>query len=188
MSVRRIADDGELFQLPGAGACDDYDGLAFSPDGRFLRVRPRGRRQDILWRIDGPAPVQVATFEGVDISPDSKRLAVTSSDGTIRILNTESLLELRRFDKLLPNARAAWNPKDPQQILMSDRHSSNPEPGNRKREWVLWSLFRTAMVRLRGIRMDAWSRLARRITKSAFGTRNWARLCCRPWRGTGQAD
>ena len=41
--------------------------------------------------------------------------------GTIRILDAESLAELRRFDMALPGAGdVAWNPADTQQILVSN--------------------------------------------------------------------
>jgi WD40 repeat protein/Tfp pilus assembly protein PilF len=56
----------------------------------------------------------------VEFSPDSKRLAVVDSGHTIRILDTESLAELRRFDAALPRAVPAWNPADARQILVSN--------------------------------------------------------------------
>jgi serine/threonine protein kinase/WD40 repeat protein/Tfp pilus assembly protein PilF len=118
VSVRRIADDVELFQLPGSGPCADYGGLVFSPDSRFLRVESVGRQ--VLWRIDVETPKRLATFNSVEFSPDGKRLAATDSTGVLRILDTESLRELRRFDKAFRGAIPAWNPADPQQILVCD--------------------------------------------------------------------
>jgi WD40 repeat protein len=68
----------------------------------------------------------------VVFSPDSKRLAAATSDGAIRILDIESLAELRRVPAVLPSGNPLWNPADPKQILVSNHHGYrivNPETG-----------------------------------------------------------
>src|SRR5205814_451040 len=53
ISIRRVADDGELARLPGLGKVLGYGGLLFSPDGRFLaqRYEAGGQFRLTLWRL-----------------------------------------------------------------------------------------------------------------------------------------
>ena len=59
--IYRLSDDRELLQLPGGGMVNEYDGLEFSPDGRFLH-----QRCQIRARIQIPAvgPGRPATEGG----------------------------------------------------------------------------------------------------------------------------
>jgi len=120
VTIGRLADDAVICRLPGKGRCADYNGLVFSPDGRFLRVGSTVLKQQAVWRLDVDPPRETTKFAYVDFSPDSKRLAAWDSTGMIRILDIDSLAELRRFDGVLARAEAlAWNPADPRQILLS---------------------------------------------------------------------
>ncbi len=120
VSVRRVSDDAELFRLPGDGPIHDYFGLAFSPDGRFLIQgceTAQGRRTR-LWNLDGRRPVVV--LGGMNIfpafSPDSRRLAASYPDGSIRLYNLETGREVKRYQLHRPDLtlhERAWNPRRP---------------------------------------------------------------------------
>ena len=128
VSVRRVADDAELFQLAGAGKLTDHDGLAFSPDGRFLMQgwdSPQGVRRRV-WKLDGPQPaVVVVCCTSYAFSPDSRRYAAGFPDGTIRLFDLENGNERRRYslDGFDP-IWIEWNPRrDLLMALAADRKS-----------------------------------------------------------------
>jgi serine/threonine protein kinase/WD40 repeat protein len=112
VSVRSIEGDDELFALPGVGKSTDYEGLLFSPDGRFLHVftadTPRGR----LWKLDGQKPVLVAddSHAGFAFSPDSKHFVASRADGTVDLLDPETGKAVRRFPEA-GNGLLLWHPK-----------------------------------------------------------------------------
>jgi eukaryotic-like serine/threonine-protein kinase len=121
VSIRRISDDKELMSIRGEGTCSDYDGLVFSPDGRLLRVALP--QKQILWRIDVDPPVRKAVFDVAEFSPDGKLLATWDATGTIRILDSESLREVRRFDAIMPKAKMIWNPTNGRQLMAFNERS-----------------------------------------------------------------
>jgi WD40 repeat protein len=101
VSIRRLSDDQELLPLPGSGSVSYYGGLEFSPDGRFLHQRcsvAKGFRSR-LWDLDGPKPRAVLDDDnsGFTFRRDSRQCAASYQDGTIRILETVSGHESRRF-------------------------------------------------------------------------------------------
>jgi serine/threonine protein kinase/WD40 repeat protein/tetratricopeptide (TPR) repeat protein len=118
VSVRRVADDAELFRLPGDGVVDNYGGLAFSPDGRFLHHRcstirgPHAR----LWRLDGPRPASlpVENYHGYAFAPDSPQFAAAYPGDSIRLYDLNTGRELRRFPLAWAYVRQlCWNPRQP---------------------------------------------------------------------------
>jgi WD40 repeat protein len=121
--ICRLRDDEELLRLPGGGPVDEYDGLQFSPDGRFLHQlyhTPRGIRS-LLWDLDAPKPKAVLDDEhnGLAFRPDSQEVAVSYRNRTLRFLEPASGRELRRFTlDLMPIDRSLlWNPKLPQLLV-----------------------------------------------------------------------
>jgi serine/threonine protein kinase/WD40 repeat protein/tetratricopeptide (TPR) repeat protein len=118
VTVRRVADDRELLTLPGAGAVSDYDGLAFSPDGRFLRQRcqtPQGWRSR-LWKLDGPRPVRLLddAHAAAAFRPDGHGWAVYYPDGTVRVYDAPSGKESRwRVRGMGEEPHLRWNPRRP---------------------------------------------------------------------------
>jgi serine/threonine protein kinase/WD40 repeat protein/Tfp pilus assembly protein PilF len=122
VSVRRIDDDQELFALPGAGPSTGYEGLRFSPDGRFLHVIAVPQRRGRLWKLDGPRPALVADDDhgGFAFSPDSNRLAAAYPDGTVVFLDCETGKALRRFSGVASgNEGLQWNPKSTEVAVWS---------------------------------------------------------------------
>ena len=123
VSVRRIEGDAELFKLSGTGRVWEYDGLKFSPDGRFLHImcfvneRYRGR----LWRLDDPQPVAVLDDDHVGFAfrPDSRQFAASYPDGSIRLYDLANGQEVRRFASGLKMPWLAWNPRHTQLALLS---------------------------------------------------------------------
>jgi serine/threonine protein kinase/WD40 repeat protein/Tfp pilus assembly protein PilF len=125
VSVRRLSDDEELFRLPGVGLVWNYRGLKFSPDGRFLHQFCRGNQgfRARLWKLEGPRRVRVPEDHvGFAFSPDSRQLAASFADGSIRLYDTESGREVRRFNSGMAGIELlSWNPRLPQITLCSRR-------------------------------------------------------------------
>jgi serine/threonine protein kinase/WD40 repeat protein len=123
VSIRRLSDDEQLLQLAGGGLVSEYEGLQFSPDGRFLHqsCKVQGGCRSRLWDLDGPQPRAVLDDEHVGFAfrPDSGQCAASYSDGTVRFFDTASGRELRRFRiAAMPLAWGlSWNPKLPQLLL-----------------------------------------------------------------------
>lgn len=104
ISVRRVADHAELFQLPGPGSAIEWT-LRFSPDGQWLaakylngslRVWNLERRETTLTIAKG------VSLGAIDFSPDSGRIAIGDQSGSIHIHDTALGDELKRFSSL-PN-------------------------------------------------------------------------------------
>jgi serine/threonine protein kinase/WD40 repeat protein len=124
ISIRRVSDNQELLQLRGGGGpVDNYGGLQFSPDGRFLHQRcqiPQGWRSR-LWRLDRPEPKAVLEDNATSLAfrPDGGEVAAAYPDRTVRFFDTESARELHRFEVpgMPPACHLSWNPQLPQLIL-----------------------------------------------------------------------
>jgi serine/threonine protein kinase/WD40 repeat protein len=122
--IYRLSDDRELLQspLPGGGLVNEYYGLEFSPDGRYLHQRcqvPGGCRSR-LWDLDGPQPRAVLDDDHYNFAfrPDGREFAVAYPDQTVRFFDTGSERELRRFPiALRPDCMLRWSPKLPQLLI-----------------------------------------------------------------------
>jgi serine/threonine protein kinase/WD40 repeat protein len=124
VSVRRVADDGELFRLPGIGQRNDYNGLLLSPDGRFLSqgcFTSEGFRRQI-WKLDEPRPRIVGIgYMAFAFSPDSREFATSLPSGSICLYDLETGRELNRFGLagFVPTS-LEWNPRRP--VLAANDH------------------------------------------------------------------
>ncbi len=89
LSVRQVADDREVRRFASPGPVGENYYLAFSPDGRYLTVIYRLATSHPLkvWRLDREAPVLVLDgtdgINGARFTPDSKKIAVLSTDGAM---------------------------------------------------------------------------------------------------------
>jgi serine/threonine protein kinase/WD40 repeat protein/tetratricopeptide (TPR) repeat protein len=115
VTVRRVADDEELFPLPGDGLVDDYGGLQFSPDGQYLRVRCRTGHLTV-WKLVGQQAVIM--LRGADLTfafhPDSSQGAAGFPDGSIRFYDLDSGRDVRRIASgWKTTCSLCWNPKLP---------------------------------------------------------------------------
>jgi serine/threonine protein kinase/WD40 repeat protein/tetratricopeptide (TPR) repeat protein len=118
VSVRRLADDVELFRLPGFGkSLHNYDGLQFSPDGRLLNqmwaVEP-GSSRSRLWKLDGPRPVLLleGNYFACTFRPDSQVMAAAYTDGCIRLHDSTTGQELQQLTcGLTGRIRLRWHPR-----------------------------------------------------------------------------
>jgi WD40 repeat protein len=110
VSVRRVANDEELYHLPGMGP--RLAVTAFSEDGRFLVLL--GDNQHMrLWRVTGTTPVQILEAHdasNVSFSPDSRLFALARPDGTIAIHNLESTQQTARLRTTRPVNGLAFSP------------------------------------------------------------------------------
>jgi serine/threonine protein kinase/WD40 repeat protein len=150
VSVRRVRDNEEVYRLPGIGRCSDYDGLTFSPDGRFLHVTAAGDRRGCLWRLDGARPVKVLDDDHVRSAfrPDGLQWAACYPDRSIRLLDLESGRVVRRLAGPENPGRICWNPRRPQlalrlssgiQVLHLDNGRLDPPfPHSRGSGWWAW--------------------------------------------------
>jgi len=117
ISVRRVSDDAELFQLPGEGPLAVYGGLDFSPDGRYLlqctRSPPRDRVR--VWKLDGTKPeVVLRCLVPFAFSPDSREFAGGASDESIHRFDLQTGQELKRYELGGFAANELdWNPRRP---------------------------------------------------------------------------
>jgi WD40 repeat protein len=124
VSVRRLGDDAELCRLPGVHALFGPDGLRFSPDARYLhltwQVGPSWRSR--LWKLDGPQPVVVLedNHAGFAFRPDSQVLAAANVDGSIRLFDTATGQELRRWSaRTTPRTLLDWHPQLPRLAVVT---------------------------------------------------------------------
>jgi eukaryotic-like serine/threonine-protein kinase len=102
ITIRRMADDVDLFHIPTSGGVTSYGGLNFSPDGRYLQQLCiqqgevfRGR----IWKLDQRQPESVFYDDhcGFSWSPDGKRMALVYSNGMVRVCDGESFHEQRAW-------------------------------------------------------------------------------------------
>jgi serine/threonine protein kinase/WD40 repeat protein len=125
ISVRRVADDVELFHLPAVKPLHSYNGLKFSPDGKLLRqAYPADRGYHLrLWKLDGTQPTVVLDQNvlAFGFRPDSQQYAVGQVDGSIRICDAASGQEVKRFQPppIAGLRELVWNPRLPQIALYS---------------------------------------------------------------------
>jgi serine/threonine protein kinase/WD40 repeat protein len=124
VSVRRLADDVELFRLTGARRCEGDHGLLFSPDGRYLHLMwqvGQGWRSR-LWRLEGLQPVAVLeeNHSGVAFRPDSQVLAAANVDGSIRLYDTSTGQELGRWSAgVTQRTLLDWHPRLPRLAVVT---------------------------------------------------------------------
>jgi serine/threonine protein kinase/WD40 repeat protein len=97
ISVRRVADDGEIVRLPGFGTHAWI--LRFSPDGQFLAATYHLATEFRVWNLArGETVLTTRTFRHMDFRPDSRWVAVDDqSDGSIRFYDLASRVEARRL-------------------------------------------------------------------------------------------
>jgi serine/threonine protein kinase/WD40 repeat protein len=127
-TIRRVSDDEVLLTLPGAGPISKYAGLCFSPDGRYLAqcYNARDGWHGQLWKLDGPEPIKLLDGDhtpGFAFSPDSHECAAFYRDRSLRVYETASGKERRRWqiESKFDIANLSWNPRRPQvMIFLSD--------------------------------------------------------------------
>jgi serine/threonine protein kinase/WD40 repeat protein len=91
-SVRRIADDGEIAQLPALG---EPAHAIFGP-GRLLMLCGESSGRSVLWDLGGPEPVPRLVERGVHgpkgspFRPDGRLLLLDFHDGSMRVYATDT--------------------------------------------------------------------------------------------------
>src|SRR5262249_7912636 len=116
VSVRRMADDAQLYHLSGFGA--EVADMILSPNGKFLAYFLGGRLG--LWKLDGKEPVRLLEEKlgAISFSPDSRQFIHTLPDGSICLYDLPSA---KKIKELGVGPRENWgvilHPKDRQFAL-----------------------------------------------------------------------
>jgi WD40 repeat protein/serine/threonine protein kinase len=99
LSIRRLSDDRELMVLPGPGSHAFF--LRFSPDGRFLAAMyDKWDPGSMVWDVGNGRPILKQRVRGsLTFSPDSRTVALSPDDWTIRIIDVAS----GREEKIVPS-------------------------------------------------------------------------------------
>jgi serine/threonine protein kinase/WD40 repeat protein len=131
-SVRRVADDAELYQLPGLGSPSvPY----FSDDGQFLVVAHRQENGQTpvvakLWDLQQPIGREIwSGNEGREgrtafFHPNEQKVALTYSDGAIALFELPTGKQLNRLDPidLIHPIGIALHPTEPLVAICSYDH------------------------------------------------------------------
>jgi YD repeat-containing protein len=85
ISVRRVADGQEFLHLPGTQPGGELWILTFSPNGRYLAAAYNPGHTLKVWDLERGEPVvtEPTVDEGLDFSPDSRRVAFGHKDGEL---------------------------------------------------------------------------------------------------------
>jgi len=108
ISVRRVGDGQEIFQLSATKQGAGLSVLAFSPDGRYLAADDP-KRQINVWDIDRKEPavtLAAGICSGViSFSPDSRRMVVVFTDGAFGVYDLAAGQLERRWKGSFPGCR-----------------------------------------------------------------------------------
>jgi WD40 repeat protein len=127
ISVRRVADDSKLVDLPAIGPGTASTWAAFSPDGRLLAAlyeRPGQPFQAAVWDLaTGELVFKSPTPEPkgwpLVFSPDGRRLATRSPDGAVVLYELPSGKEVKRWSGTGDLAPLAFHPKGTQLAVLA---------------------------------------------------------------------
>jgi serine/threonine protein kinase/WD40 repeat protein len=112
VTVSRASDENEMFHLKVDGTVSEFDGLKFSPDGRFLfcRYEIGAERRGRCWNLSGTTPVVVFDNDnhGYAFSSAGSLCAAQFSDGSLRIYDLESGTVLRQFPCSRSHMAVIW--------------------------------------------------------------------------------
>jgi WD40 repeat protein len=104
LGLRRVTDDVELFRLPGEGRPPDWL-PGFSPDGRFLAVRPALDRL-VVWNLDRREKALELPAQGEEVYP------LFTQDGRT-VIWSSGMQPLHRCDLETGVVSKLWHPSHP---------------------------------------------------------------------------
>ncbi len=110
VSIRRVNDDAELYQMPSMGTGASW--AQMSDDGLAVVVSSWSYAK--LWTLTGTTAsclLEVKDFTAVNFSPDDQQIAFGHEDATISLHERPSGRETQRFRAAKPIRHVAFNPK-----------------------------------------------------------------------------
>lgn len=118
VSVCRLADHVEVARLACPGGVEYYDGLKFSPDGRYLYQRCSQtsrsglRPRCLVWDLSTSPAIAVLdeVCFAVDFNGDSSAVALGFDDGTVQIHDLPSGARRQQFQAGGAKPYVKWNP------------------------------------------------------------------------------
>lgn len=112
VSVRRVADDHELWKLSGMGPGESWPYL--SADGEYLWLYSFIGYK--LWNLAGQEPAVILEGPRVtaSFSPDSRQFATAEQAGTVTLFDLPSGRPVKQFQTAVPIHHCAWHPQQPQ--------------------------------------------------------------------------
>src|SRR5262249_20430136 len=111
VSIRRLANDEKLYQLPGMGPVHAWG--FFSDDGRYFFLSSENYQMR-LWRLTGPDAILVLEAQdqcASTFSPDSRYFALGHADRTIGIYELASGQKIASLETTRAINGLAFNPK-----------------------------------------------------------------------------
>jgi serine/threonine protein kinase/WD40 repeat protein len=113
VSVRRVADDAEIYHVDGVGPEEPWMPV-LSPEGGFL-VRGHGPELE-LWKLSGHEPVRLLKepVTGFGFSPDSCHFALALPDGSLALYELPSGRKVKQLEAVRANGHLAFHPRQRQ--------------------------------------------------------------------------
>jgi serine/threonine protein kinase/WD40 repeat protein len=131
VSIRRVADDAEIYPLPGMGPGEAR--CHFRTDGQFLALwKARGDQGEFLgrlqvWKLTGPEPCLVleepsGVCDAVAFLPDSQELVIGHTDGSLSRCDLASGKRAERVRLSLEPLMLAVHPSEKKLALACRTH------------------------------------------------------------------
>jgi serine/threonine protein kinase/WD40 repeat protein len=120
VSVRRVADDAELWSMTGLGPIEAWPTI--SSDGCFLAIWASGSQPRFkLWRLAGRDPTLIAEGPGHApvFSPNNKQMAILHTEGSVSLIDLPSRQRLEDLRVAASPVKSSYDPQSRQLAISS---------------------------------------------------------------------